>query len=56
MEEQLKVLKMQIWFLTQKFEKVNYFFHQIADLEVMKIKNMFMKIEVFIYQQNVKKN
>jgi hypothetical protein len=34
---------MQIWFLTQKFEKVDYSFHQIVELEVMKIKNAFMK-------------
>jgi hypothetical protein len=34
---------MQISFLTQKFEKVDYSFHQIVELEVMKIKNAFMK-------------
>ncbi len=47
---------MQIRFLTRKFKEVDYSFHRIVELEVMRIKNTFMKAELLIYQQNVKRN
>jgi hypothetical protein len=35
---------------------VDYSFHQIAKLEVIKIENVFMKSELLVYQHKVKKN
>jgi hypothetical protein len=40
---------MQNWSFTKNVEKANYSFHQMFELEVFKTKNVFMKVEVFIY-------
>ncbi len=54
-QEQLEDMQTQIWFLTQKVKEVGYSFHWITQLEVIRIKNTFMEVNFFIYQQKVKK-
>jgi hypothetical protein len=41
---------MQIRLFTEKAEEANYSFHQMAELEVTRIENAFMKVELLIYQ------
>lgn len=47
---------MQIQMLTWKIEETSYSFHWMVELEVIKTKNTFMKVELLIYQQKVRKN
>jgi hypothetical protein len=49
-QKQLNDMYMQIRTLTQKAEKADYSFHQMAKLEVIKIENAFVKVELFMYQ------
>jgi FtsZ-binding cell division protein ZapB len=42
-QEQLDVLQMQIQSFTQKAKEVDYSFHRMAELEVIRTKNVFMK-------------
>ncbi len=55
-EEHLEDLQMQIQLFIWKARELDYSFHQMAKLEVIKTKNMFMKAELLIYQQKVRKN
>jgi energy-converting hydrogenase Eha subunit G len=40
---------MQIRSFIQKVEEANYSFHRMVELEVIKTKSTFMKVELFIY-------
>lgn len=55
-QKQLDDLQMQIQTLTWKIEETSYSFHWMVELEVIKTKNTFMKVELLIYQQKVRKN
>jgi hypothetical protein len=41
---------MQIRLLTEKAKEENYSFHQMAELEVIRTENTFVKVELLICQ------